>query len=83
MHIREEQIEQLRQNIRANQASFTVVYGRRRIGKTQMIDSFVHETGLPTFYNQLRNGHDVVREVVYTLLVVRRLFEKMIQQVKL
>lgn len=47
MHIRQEQIDLLQQNFDSGKSSFSVVYGRRRIGKTQMIDFLIKESQLP------------------------------------
>ena len=46
---REEELEILKREYRRTRSSFVAVYGRRRIGKTELIDHFIGLYGCPVF----------------------------------
>jgi AAA+ ATPase superfamily predicted ATPase len=47
---RQQEIATLNQLIHGNGPQFTMVYGRRRVGKTTLLTTWAARTGLPTFY---------------------------------
>ena len=47
---REQQLADLDQLTRADRHSFVLVYGRRRVGKTSLLQHWAAQSGLPTFY---------------------------------